>query len=562
MNKLYEGSITIYEAMNNIKYDKYVMPAFQRQYVWSMEKIEKLWDSILQGYPISTFLFWHIDETNVTADTFFCDFMKEIRFDSAKKADNVNYDLRIIRLSTTDTAVLDGQQRLTSLFISLLGEVGIRPKHSKKTSNTKIITKLLIELNENKIDTQDEFNIKMYDIKFSDKVGKLGPSQFEINNILKDEFRNKNTREEAIEDVIRYVPTDSQEYAKKILNLLCEKIYEEKLIRYTEIYNMTQDDALEMFVRFNSGGVPLKKSEITMSILEAYWPSAKTKFGELLTGDYADFDTDFIIRTAHMIYGDVVKSNISQQVAKDLKNNWDDFIKAFKNTADLLKSAKITISRFRNSWNVLVPIIFCVYYNPNYGFCKEGILSYLYRAIFFTYFKSGTTGKLQTMKKYIIDFDYEISVEMLNEINELRVNAAKIEDLMNYEKGSRIAGELLYYLSLDWYKEGSRYEQDHLHPNNRFYRIQPTGISMQQWAEWRKMANRIPNLQLLVGRENVSKSDMSLQEYYDDMTETEQIVFKKNSYIPDNVSLDIIDFPDFYNARKELLISKIKELLK
>ena len=52
---------------------------------------------------------------------------------------------------------------------------------------------------------------------------------------------------------------------------------------------MKQDDALEMFVRFNSGGKPLRKSEITMSILEAYWPSAKTEFGKILSGQYKDF---------------------------------------------------------------------------------------------------------------------------------------------------------------------------------------------------------------------------------------------------------------------------------
>ena len=60
MSVLIDDSITIYEALENIKNGKYVMPAFQRQYVWSMEQIEKLWDSILLGYPIATFLFWHV----------------------------------------------------------------------------------------------------------------------------------------------------------------------------------------------------------------------------------------------------------------------------------------------------------------------------------------------------------------------------------------------------------------------------------------------------------------------------------------------------------------------
>ena len=57
MSVLKDSSITIYEALQNIKNCKYVMPAFQRQYVWSMEQIEKLWDSILLDYPIATFLF-------------------------------------------------------------------------------------------------------------------------------------------------------------------------------------------------------------------------------------------------------------------------------------------------------------------------------------------------------------------------------------------------------------------------------------------------------------------------------------------------------------------------
>ena len=50
MSSLNYDNITIYDAMQNIKNDRYVMPAFQRQYVWSMEQIEKLWDSILLDY--------------------------------------------------------------------------------------------------------------------------------------------------------------------------------------------------------------------------------------------------------------------------------------------------------------------------------------------------------------------------------------------------------------------------------------------------------------------------------------------------------------------------------
>jgi hypothetical protein len=124
MENLCDVAITIFEVVENIYNiynEKYVIPAFQRQYCWSMEQIEKLWDSILLGYPISTFLFWHIDDNNITSDTKFCTFLKNVTFDNRKKSDSPNYDLSIINVKKTDTAVLDGQQRLTSLYLSLFG---------------------------------------------------------------------------------------------------------------------------------------------------------------------------------------------------------------------------------------------------------------------------------------------------------------------------------------------------------------------------------------------------------------------------------------------------------
>ena len=561
MSKLTDGSVTIYDALQNIKAGKYVMPAFQRQFVWEMDRIEKLWDSILLDYPIATFLFWHIDDNNVTWDTYFCNFLSGVVFDSKKKPDSNNYELTSINTDLTDTAILDGQQRLNSLFVSLMGEAFIRPNYARKTTGAKIYTKLLIELNKNKISVdEEEYNSKKYDIRFTDKVGKVSPTQFEVKTILTPGFKNVETRKNAIEGAIVNVPTDSKDYARGILQKLCTKVFEEKLIRFTEISDMNQDDALEMFVRFNNGGRPLRKAEITMSILEAYWPSAKTEFGRILSGGYADFDTDFIIRTALMLYGDVLKSNISKKTADDLKNNWSAFKQMLEDLKKLLAGWKINVSRFAGSWNVLLPIAFLIYYNPRYMDNEKAIKAYLLRAIFFTYFQSGTTGKLQQMKSNILDYDYEITFELLDQINELRVTDGKIEDVVSSEKGSRVAGEVLYYLSLDWAKNW-KYEQDHLHPFARFDESRPTTVTAEDWKRWRAMRNRLPNLHLLVGRPNASKGEMRLIDYYNDMDETQQQLFYTQAMIPEGVSLELDDFETFYNERKKLLVEKIRSLV-
>lgn len=562
MSRLIDNSISIYEAMQNIKEGKYVMPAFQRQYVWSMEQVEKLWDSILLDYPIATFLFWHLDDDNVTWDTYFCNFLYEVTFDNRKQADTVNYELSNINVNKTDTAVLDGQQRLTSLFLSLFGNAFIRQKYARRKNSGGIVTKLLIELNKNKLTVdEEEYNSKKYDIKFSEKVGKLSPTQFEIKNILDPRFQDESTRNKAIEEVISKVPSDSKDYARNILNKLYNKIFVEKLIRYTEIHDMKQDDALEMFVRFNSGGKALRKSEITMSILEAYWPSAKTEFGKLLVDSYVGFGTDFIIRSALMIYGDVVKSNISKSIAEELKNNWSEFKKTLKNLEVTLKEMKIEVSRFASSWNVLLPIIYFIYYNPEYKNNLDGIRAYLIRAVLFTYFQSGTTGKLQQMKSRINENDYEITVDMLNQMNDLRVTDGKIEDILNAEKGSRVASEALYFLSLDWRNNHFKYEQDHLHPFERFDGNKPISVSMEDWRRWRGNRNRLANLHLLEGRSNSSKSDMRLADYYNDMNDVQKAEFIKQSLIPEGVSLELENFEEFYEARKAILTEKIRELL-
>ena len=562
MSRLVDSSISIYEALENIKNGKYVMPAFQRQYVWSMEQVEKLWDSILLDYPIATFLFWHVDDDNVTWDTYFCNFLHEVTFDNRKQADTVNYELSNINVNQTDTAVLDGQQRLTSLFLSLVGNAFIRQKYARRSNSGGIVTKLLIELNKNKLTVdEEEYNSKKYDIKFSEKVGKLSPTQFEIKNILEPKFQDESTRNKAIEEAISNVPTDSKDYARNILNKLYNKIFVEKLIRYTEIHDMKQDDALEMFVRFNSGGKALKKSEITMSILEAYWPSAKTEFGKLLVDSYEGFGSDFIIRSALMIYGDVVKSNISKNIAEELKNNWSEFKKALKNLEIILKEMKIGVSRFASSWNVLLPIIYFIYYNPEYRNNIDGIRAYLTRAVLFTYFQSGTTGKLQQMKSRINENDYEITVDMLNQMNDLRVTDGKIEDILNEEKGSRVAGEALYFLSLDWRNNHFKYEQDHLHPFERFDGNKPISVYMEDWRRWRGNRNRLANLHSLEGRSNASKSDMRLADYYNDMNDAQKAEFIKQSFIPEGVSLELENFEDFYEQRKAILTEKVRELL-
>ena len=176
-----------------------------------MSQVEKLWDSILQDYPISNFLFWKIDENNVSEDTNFCYFLKDVCFNNAKQPKSANYELFGVSFEKTDTAVLDGQQRLTSLYLSLLGNAEILAKHAHNHKNG-IRSKLVIELNQNKLDVEEEgYNSKKYDIRFTDKTGLLSPTQFEIRKLMELAFQSENYRNSEFEKIIAMVPSESKQ---------------------------------------------------------------------------------------------------------------------------------------------------------------------------------------------------------------------------------------------------------------------------------------------------------------------------------------------------------------
>lgn len=563
MSKLIDNSLTVYEILENIKNGRYVMPAFQRQYVWSMEQIENLWDSILLDYPISTFLFWHIDDKNVTWDTYFCNFLQDVTFNSRKQASDVNYSLTSINVNQTDIAILDGQQRLTSLFLSLYGSSSIRPNYARRQTGVTISASLIIELDKNKLETEkEEYAGKKYGIKFTDKVANISNTQFEIKNIMDEKFQNESTRECAFEETVINVPADSKEYAKNILRKLYHKIFVEKIIRYVEIVDMSQDDALEMFIRFNSGGKPLRKTEIVMSILEAYWPSAKAEFNKILCGPYEGFDTDFIIRLAIILYGDVNKSIINKQCADDLKNNWIYFKTALNDMRDLFDKMNIDLDRFAHSNNILIPIVYYIYNNPDYEEDTEAIKVYLVRALFFSIFRGSSAKVIMSFINQIRNNNMKLTIELLNSISKFRVTDGKVEDLLNLEKGNSIVSDVFYYLGLNWINRNFKYEQDHLHPESRFNESRPFTLSPEEWQKWRSMRNRLPNLQLLEGRSNGSKSNMRLIDYCNDMNDEQKEVFYRHAMIPRNVSLEFENFQEFYEARKQILKEKLLELLK
>ena len=109
-------TISILEAIRNIESRSFRLPAIQRKFIWKPAQIIALFDSILQGYPINTFMMWHVVSSHIKTNFRFYDFLSNYcqRFGE----DNLLSDTRG---SQDFMAVIDGQQRLTSIYIGLKG---------------------------------------------------------------------------------------------------------------------------------------------------------------------------------------------------------------------------------------------------------------------------------------------------------------------------------------------------------------------------------------------------------------------------------------------------------
>ena len=60
----YEKAITIEKAIQNVVGRRYLLPAIQRKFTWNSDQICVLFDSIMRGYPINTFMFWEVKDAS------------------------------------------------------------------------------------------------------------------------------------------------------------------------------------------------------------------------------------------------------------------------------------------------------------------------------------------------------------------------------------------------------------------------------------------------------------------------------------------------------------------
>jgi len=546
---------TIYETLERINRNEIVLPAIQRNFVWEKDQIDLLFESVLSKYPISSFLFWKLTPriTKNQNNVFFR--FQDLAYGNTYLKSSPNR-LQDYELKKAKYGILDGQQRLSSLYIIFFGKYKIRPPkawHSKTQYFEEY--DLYFDLNAN-LNSDDKFEFLKEPKQNYFKVK-------EIQNFYQEHL----TEQELDENINEYIDHKQLSLSKRqIDNLfkLSQVFFIDKAIKSFIIDN-NENDALEIFIRLNSGGTKLTKTDLVFSKIEASWPDAREKIDaqiEKMNPEYA-FSREFIILCLLYIYGEdgeLSSVNIGKNVTIQAKDDWEKIVQALDLTKKLIAYCGFDSHNKIGSYNALVPIFGYIYINPsiklNENRLQKEVTHYLMRSFFGSVYSSSSPHVLTRIRKNIRE-QSQFNADKLYKIKDVKSDT--IENLLKSEKNDKT--RLCLYILHKEKTNTLNQEQDHIHPRSVFldYSNKHENIDDSVWTEWVEKSNCLPNLHLLTENKNKSKSKKPLTSWLKEKNITESD-FKTTALIPIEASLDFDKFDEFYEIREKLLRSKLETL--
>lgn len=576
----FQSPITIAQAIERIHRNEYLLPAFQRDFVWSAEQIEKLFDSLMKGYPISSMLFWKVKggtKTDFRFYKFLSAFIQYHRIcNDPIPTDNIN----------DFYAILDGQQRLTSLYIGLCGSYAYKDYRKRWDYSESNFPTRHLYLNISRKYTQEESD-REFIFSFVDKniskekdlfIDKSSEKWFRVGKILALHQDYNYGIDEFAED------NNIDKESKRLLRLLDNVIHTKLNINFYEEDEQKPDKAVNIFIRINSGGTALSFSDILMSIAIANCKQmdAKTEIKNLvehIRSKGFNISHDFILKSFLYLYHKDVRSLITSfnlSFIELVENNWTRIRDAVSNLFDLLRSFGLTDFTM-TSYNAAMPILYYLYHKDIYqDFYKkmgnredcEIIKKWLFSILLRRAFGASVDSVLaQSRRAYTTDITgcyiketvtLFPAAEINSEIKKLSdVGDDFIEDLLYSQKDSRYSFPILamLYPNLDY--RNNNFHQDHLHPASAYNDLEEKDKEKYGWQVY----NSILNLQMLDANENESKNAKPLDKWVSEQTRNKDMQkFMEDHLIPDT-DLSLSNFSDFVEKRKTILVQRIKKMI-
>ncbi len=394
---------------------RYFLPDIQREYVWlkkaDEKKIEQLFDSILRGYPIGSFLFWKLQKEDIAKsdeqDSDKLNFQLYQFITNYDERKPHNEKIRIEQIRRDDLyIVLDGQQRLTSLYIGLKGTRTLKKKRAKNDNPNAYEEKRLylnLKHQPNMDNPEDNYQFEFHAQKPENDKKHWW---FKVGDILELEESSK---------ILNYAQEHGlnsleEKKALDLLGKLKDAFHDKQLISFFEETEKNLNKVLNIFIRVNSGGVKLSYSDLLMSILTASFSSdIRERMHELVDAlkdkGFPNVGKDQVLKTCLLLIGKDTTfelKNFNKKNIKEIEDNWEKITESIYDAAKLLEN--FGYANYLGSAYILSSLAYFYFLNSKMNENdKEQALKFVRNAQITSYFTPSTDTKLNNIANSMKD---------------------------------------------------------------------------------------------------------------------------------------------------------------
>ena len=558
-----------------------------------------LFDSIVREYPIGSFLFWRVSGDyaeemvkykfvkDYIEGPIYPDEIEEVSYHNKRYKDRYNDTPNKLNL------VLDGQQRLSTLYIGLKGTLTVRGYNRRRDrldswTRKQLYLNALSSPDEKKDGRRYEFQFKQpnpnvtrdeYWYRVGDILS-ISEATQEANKIIEEVKQVEGIEVETVENLRGVVQ-------RNIANLDMA-INKREIIPYFSEKEENQDKVLDIFIRTNEGGTQLSKSDVLLSVASAHWQSKQDglvarevieKFVDRLNAHPVragvTFSPNFVLRTLLTCSDENMTftlDNFTDSTLSQMKSTWQDdkYKKSIIETLDILDSFGFTTSHVQSK-STLIPVVYYIYENdiPSLSWeSKHGrknrsrILFWLASMVVTGEMNTGgTIQTIQSVRKAIqgqSSSDFPL-IEIENVLQRYNKSMGFDEETIErwLEKESASLRKNMVFLSLLYYPsvadERNEYEIDHIFPKSEMTQNKLTNnyeYTLKEAKQIENMSKNVANLQLIQKSENRKKSASLPNKWINTRTED----YFANHHIPKEEDLySIKNAKEFFKKRQALI---------
>ncbi|GAA7360426.1 DUF262 domain-containing protein [Helicobacter pylori] len=514
-----------------------------------------------RGYPIGSFLFWKLQKEDIAKS----DEQDENKLNFQLYQFITNYDERkphnekiyIEQISRDDLCiVLDGQQRLISLYIGLKGTRTLKKKGARSDNPSAYEEKrLYLNLKHQPNMDNPEDN---YQFEFHAKVPTNDKKHwwFKVGDILE------------LESVLNYVQKHGlKENELNLLEKLKDAFHTKQLISFFEEKEKNLNKVLNIFIRVNSGGVKLSYSDLLMSILTASFSSdIRERMNELVDAlklkGFPNMEQDQVLKTCLLLIGKDTTfelKNFNKNNVKEIEENWEKITESIYNAAKLLETFGYV--KYLGSAYILSTLAYFYFLKQKMDKNdEEQALKFVRNAQIMGYFGRSTDTKLSIIAHSIKEartfeaFNHNLAK---HQTCPLKITNDAIEGMVFFNSHARVFPVLqILYPNLNY--KTTTFHIDHIYPKSKFKKE-----NEKLDKGFYECGNHLYNLQLLEGTENSAKKDKDPEVWLKEEYKNEQAIeeYKKRNYIDPKLKLEWENIKEFRKKREEAIIERLKEVL-